>query len=112
MTLFTKSLCSACQEVKQQFDLETLGITLEELGPDNPRALAQLAWHELVETVETKAMRFSIAILSSSLQILFTEKNNFSIKRISIFNQKVQPTDDIMIIILYCYICHNLHRCD
>ena len=72
MTLFTKSLCSACQEVKQQFDLETLGITLEELGPDNPRALAQLAWHELVETVETKGL--PILVLDDSSAIADTDK--------------------------------------
>jgi hypothetical protein len=52
MTLFTKSLCSACQEVKKEFDLPTLGVRLAELGPDNPDALAHLAWHELVETAE------------------------------------------------------------
>ena len=52
MTLFTKSLCSACQEVKETFDLETLGVCVEELGPDNAEALAHLAWYELVETAE------------------------------------------------------------
>jgi hypothetical protein len=72
MTLFTKSLCSACQEVKRQFDLETLGITLEELGPDNPHALAQLAWHELVETVETKGL--PILVLDDSSAIADTDK--------------------------------------
>jgi hypothetical protein len=72
MTLFTKSLCSACQEVKQQFDLETLGIKLEELGPDNPRALAHLAWHELVETVETKGL--PILVLDDSSAIADTDE--------------------------------------
>jgi hypothetical protein len=52
MTLFTKSLCSACQEIKKEFDLKALGIEVEELGPENPGALAHLAWHELVETAE------------------------------------------------------------
>jgi hypothetical protein len=52
MTLFTKNLCSACQEVKNAFDLRTMGVRVEELGPDNPDALAHLAWHELVETAE------------------------------------------------------------
>ena len=52
MTLFTKSLCSACQGIKQEFDLKALGIEVEELGPENPGALAHLAWHELVETAE------------------------------------------------------------
>jgi len=52
MTLFTKSLCSACQEIKREFDLKTIGVEVEELGPDNPEALAHLAWHELVETAE------------------------------------------------------------
>ncbi|MBW2097165.1 MAG: hypothetical protein JRI80_20105 [Deltaproteobacteria bacterium] len=52
MTLFTRSLCSACQEVKRTFDLAALGVRVEELAPDNPEALAHLAWHELVETAE------------------------------------------------------------
>ena len=52
MTLFTKSLCSACQDIKKDFDLDALGIEVEELGPHNPDALAHLAWHELVETAE------------------------------------------------------------
>jgi hypothetical protein len=52
MTLFTKNLCSACQEIKQEFDLKSLGIHVEELGPENPDALAHLAWHELVEIAE------------------------------------------------------------
>lgn len=52
MTLFTKSLCSACQEVKRSFDLGALGIRVEELAPDNPEALAHLAWHELVDKAE------------------------------------------------------------
>ena len=52
MTLFTKNLCSACQDVKHIFDLKNLGVRVDELGPDNPDALAHLAWHELVETAE------------------------------------------------------------
>ena len=52
MTLFTKSLCSACQDIKKEFDLDALGVDVEELGPHNPDALAHLAWHELVETAE------------------------------------------------------------
>jgi hypothetical protein len=52
MTLFTKSLCSACQDIKQEFDLDALGVEVEEIGPNNPGALAHLAWHELVEAAE------------------------------------------------------------
>jgi hypothetical protein len=52
MTLFTKSLCSACQDIKKEFDLDALGISVEEIGPENPEALANLAWYELVETAE------------------------------------------------------------
>ena len=52
MTLFTKSLCSACQDIKKEFDLDALGIKVEELEANNPGALAHLAWHELVETAE------------------------------------------------------------
>ncbi len=66
MTLFTKSLCSACQEVKGEFDLEALGVQLEELAPDNPEALAHLAWHELVETAEKN---LPILVLNDSTAI-------------------------------------------
>jgi hypothetical protein len=52
MTLFTKSICSACQNIKKEFDLKALGVEVEEIGPNNPGALAHLAWHELVETAE------------------------------------------------------------
>ena len=71
MTLFTKSLCSACQEIKREFDLKTLGVEVEELGPDNPGALAHLAWHELVETAE-KAL--PILVLNDSSAISDTEE--------------------------------------
>lgn len=50
-TLFTKPLCSACQDIKQGFDLKALGIEVEELD-NNPDALALLAWHECVELAE------------------------------------------------------------
>ena len=52
MTLFTKNLCSACQDIKNEFDLDTLGVAVEELGPGNADALAHLAWHALVEIAE------------------------------------------------------------
>ncbi|MBW2259040.1 MAG: hypothetical protein JRF18_01120 [Deltaproteobacteria bacterium] len=52
MTLFTKNLCSACQDIKNEFDLSALGVAVEELGPGNADALAHLAWHELVEIAE------------------------------------------------------------
>ena len=32
--------------------MEALGIKVEQPGPDNPEALALLAWHELVEEAE------------------------------------------------------------
>ena len=32
--------------------MKALGITVEELDPDNFGALAELAWHELVEAAE------------------------------------------------------------
>jgi arsenate reductase-like glutaredoxin family protein len=66
MTLFTKSLCSACQEIKKEFDLDALGISVEEIGPDNPDALANLAWYELVEMAEKS---LPILVLSDSSAI-------------------------------------------
>jgi hypothetical protein len=69
MTLFTKSLCSACQEIKKEFDLDALGIEVEELGANNPGALAHLAWHELVETAEKS---LPILVLNDSSAITET----------------------------------------
>ena len=71
MTLFTKSLCSACQEIKKEFDLNALGVEEEELRPDNPDALAHLAWHELVETAEKS---LPILVLNDSSAISDTEE--------------------------------------
>ena len=50
--LFTKDLWTSCQEIKRGFDLEALGIVVEELSPDNPAALAHLTWYECVELAE------------------------------------------------------------
>lgn len=50
MTLFTKDDCKLCQQLKDQFDLEAMQITIEVLGRDDAAALAHLAWHGLVET--------------------------------------------------------------
>jgi hypothetical protein len=52
MTLFTKMGCIKCDLIKYEFQLQQLGIQVEELSPENPAALAHLAWHELVETAK------------------------------------------------------------
>lgn len=52
MTLFTKENCQKCEVVKKHFDLDGMGIAIEVLGPDNPDALAHLAWHGLVTVAE------------------------------------------------------------
>ncbi len=52
MTLFTKINCEKCEFVKKNFDLGGMGIKLEVLGPDNPDALAHLAWHGLIDVAE------------------------------------------------------------
>jgi glutaredoxin 2 len=52
MTLFTKAGCSKCDYVKSKVDLEALGVKIEEIGPDNPEALALLAWHQLIPVAE------------------------------------------------------------
>jgi hypothetical protein len=52
MILFTKVGCEKCHYITDRFDLEALGIRQEVLGPDNPDALAHLAWHELVDVAE------------------------------------------------------------
>lgn len=71
MTLFTKSLCSTCREIQKDFDLKGLGVEVEELGPDNPDALAHLAWHELVEIAEKS---LPILVLNDSSAIADTDK--------------------------------------
>ncbi|NOY43837.1 hypothetical protein [Deferrisoma camini] len=52
MTLFTKVGCEKCEYVKERVDLAALGVAVEELGPENPDALAHLAWHGLVNVAE------------------------------------------------------------
>ncbi len=52
MTLFTKPGCEKCHYITDKFDLTALGVNLDVLGPDNPDALAHLAWHELVDVAE------------------------------------------------------------
>lgn len=49
MTLFTKSDCTRCKDLKNMFNLRALGIKIESLDPDNADALSHLAWHGLVE---------------------------------------------------------------
>lgn len=79
MTLFTKSLCSACQEIKKEFDLKNLGVNVDELGPDNPTALAHLAWHDLVEIAEKN---LPILVLNDSSAITDTGKIRSYLSRI------------------------------
>ncbi|MGQ9860128.1 MAG: hypothetical protein ACUVS3_15800 [Thermodesulfobacteriota bacterium] len=52
MTLFTKEGCAKCDFLKARVNLDRLGIRVEVLGPDNPDALAHLAWHGLVSVAE------------------------------------------------------------
>lgn len=52
MTLFTKPGCEKCHYITDKFDLPALGIREDILAPDNPDALAHLAWHELVDVAE------------------------------------------------------------
>lgn len=79
MTLFTKSLCSACQDIKKEFDLDALGIEVEEIGPDNPDALATLAWYELVEAAEKS---LPILVLNDSSAITDTGRIRGYLSRI------------------------------
>jgi glutaredoxin 2 len=54
VTLFTKEGCEKCDYVKKSVDLKKLGVRVEVLSPDDPEALAHLAWHGLVRTAETQ----------------------------------------------------------
>jgi len=49
MTLFTKSDCSLCNQLKARYDLAALKINVEELDKGGAASLAHLAWHSLVE---------------------------------------------------------------
>ena len=52
MYLFTKPDCTKCEEVKKKFNIETLGVVEQRLTPDNPEALAELAFCGCVELAE------------------------------------------------------------
>ncbi|RJX34362.1 MAG: hypothetical protein C4525_07275 [Desulfarculus sp.] len=66
MTLFTKPGCEKCHYITDKFDVSALGITINVLSPDNPEALAHLAWHELVEVAEKE---LPILVLDDSSHI-------------------------------------------
>ena len=52
MVLFTKPDCLKCHYVKDRFDLDQLGVKEQSLTPDDPSALADLAFYECVELAE------------------------------------------------------------
>lgn len=52
MLLFTKPACTKCEDIKSQFDLPQMGVEEKRLTPDDPGALAELAYHECVELAE------------------------------------------------------------
>lgn len=45
MILFTKTDCGKCDYVKSHFDLESLGVQIDELSDTNADALADLAYY-------------------------------------------------------------------
>lgn len=65
MTLFTKPDCKKCDYIKEQFDLDAMGVNVEELTPQNVESLAHLAWHELVSVAETSLPILVIDDMSS-----------------------------------------------
>jgi glutaredoxin len=66
MTLFTKPNCDKCSYVKSKFDMDALGVRIEDLNEENADALAHLAWHELVEVAEKE---LPILVLDDSTHI-------------------------------------------
>lgn len=56
MTLFTKEDCKKCDNIKNAFDLEHMGINIEVITAEDPDILAHLAWHELVDLVDMGAL--------------------------------------------------------
>lgn len=69
MTLFTKKGCVKCDNVKKAFDLNDMGVNIEEIRSDDFEVLAHLAWHELVEHVEKGAL--PILVLDDSTHIKY-----------------------------------------
>jgi len=66
MTLFTKPGCKKCHYITDKFDLPAMGIGIDVLTPEDPAALAHLAWHELVELAEKE---LPILVLDDSSHI-------------------------------------------
>ncbi|MBU4563411.1 MAG: hypothetical protein KMY53_07010 [Desulfarculus sp.] len=66
MTLFTKPGCEKCHYITGKFDMASLGIAVDVLSPEDPAALAHLAWHELVEVAEKE---LPILVLDDSSHI-------------------------------------------
>ena len=66
MTLFTKPGCEKCHYITDKFDLGSMGIAIDVLTPEDPGALAHLAWHELVEVAEKE---LPILVLDDSSHI-------------------------------------------
>jgi hypothetical protein len=79
MTLFTKPGCEKCHYITDKFDLSALGIAEENLSPDNPDALAHLAWHELVDVAERE---LPILVLDDSSHISGAIKIKSYLKRV------------------------------
>ena len=50
MTLFTRSDCRLCDQIKRRFDLAAMQVKVEILDNNDAGALAHLAWHGLVDT--------------------------------------------------------------
>ncbi|MFH1139066.1 MAG: hypothetical protein V1816_23545 [Pseudomonadota bacterium] len=56
MILFTKEDCHKCDNIKNAFDLERMGISVAVITESDPGVLADLAWYELVDLVEQGAL--------------------------------------------------------
>lgn len=56
MTLFTKEDCRKCDNIKETFDLQEMGIDIRVITQDDPVILADLAWFELIDAVEQGAL--------------------------------------------------------
>ncbi|MBU0485176.1 MAG: hypothetical protein KKB30_11780 [Proteobacteria bacterium] len=50
MTLFTKTDCRLCDQLKNRFDFAAMQVDIEVLDNGDAAALAHLAWHSLVES--------------------------------------------------------------
>ncbi|MDA8163568.1 MAG: hypothetical protein M0017_00855 [Desulfobacteraceae bacterium] len=75
MTLFTKTDCRLCDQLKKKFDLGTMGVKVEVLDGNDAGALAHLAWHGLVEAARKSLPLLVLDDSSSVIEYAHIERH-------------------------------------